>query len=627
MQGSTSAEECLTRHRAARTRAMFGEKTNNGLTRAQRRVRAAAPAHVNAPTSTPPRELAYVNALARIAYECAVQAVRAAAALAPAGRRQVAPEPARAPRNSRSISRMGRAHARPRAPAALDARPVGRRRIAGAPGARALRARAARDSSSPTRTSRRAPSAFARALDVDFRDYLPFDTAGDARAALDALRPTALVFSKLDVWPVLTREARARGVRLGLDQRARCRRGSSRRSRVGAALLRDAYARARRRRRDRRRRRRPPRRARRAPRRDLRHRRHALRPGVARARSASTAPVRCSRRSAARARRSSPARRGPPTRRAARRRGVAARATVPDARLIIAPHEPTPIAPRADRAMGARDAGSLGARSATPSRGATPTSSRRSRRRARRSLRARRRRVRRRRIPRRRPALGARAGGVRRARAVRSRHEMSRDAALLVARGGGGVSRGGLTPDSCAVGFDLWLEADCGTARDGAATRARDVVRRRDSARPSDRSSSSIVCCADASARAAPPAAYASRRGGDGGRCDGRCRKNPCTRCTPSSCTALNSSARSTPSAIDHRAVIVREPHHRLHEILLDEIRVDRVDQRDVELDEVRLEVGDRSQAGVAAAGVVDGEAKAALAKRAAAARGTWDSP
>ena len=66
----------------------------------------------------------------------------------------------------------------------------------------------------------------------------------------------------------------------------------------------------------------------------------------------------------------------------------------------------------------------------------------------------------------------------------------------------------------------------------------------------------------------------------------------------------------------DHlRAVVVREPHHRLDEILLDEIRVDRVDQRDVELDEVRLEVGDRAEAGVAAARVVDREAEAALAE------------
>ena len=83
--------------------------------------------------------------------------------------------------------------------------------------------------------------AFARELDVDFRDYLPFDTAGDARVALAALRPTALVFSKLDVWPVITREAHARGVRLGLVS-ATLSRGSSRRSRTATALLRDAYA-------------------------------------------------------------------------------------------------------------------------------------------------------------------------------------------------------------------------------------------------------------------------------------------------------------------------------------------------------------------------------------------------
>ena len=84
-------------------------------------------------------------------------------------------------------------------------------------------------------------AAFARSLDVDFHDYLPFDTPGDARVALDALAPTALVFSKLDVWPVITREARARGVRLGLIS-ATLSRGSSRRSRTAGVVLRDAYA-------------------------------------------------------------------------------------------------------------------------------------------------------------------------------------------------------------------------------------------------------------------------------------------------------------------------------------------------------------------------------------------------
>lgn len=87
------------------------------------------------------------------------------------------------------------------------------------------------------------PSAasFARGLDVDFYDYLPFDTPGDARTALATLAPTALVFSKLDVWPVITSEARARGVRLGLVS-ATMSRGSSRRSRAASALLHDAYA-------------------------------------------------------------------------------------------------------------------------------------------------------------------------------------------------------------------------------------------------------------------------------------------------------------------------------------------------------------------------------------------------
>jgi 3-deoxy-D-manno-octulosonic-acid transferase len=83
--------------------------------------------------------------------------------------------------------------------------------------------------------------AFARELDVDFRDYLPFDTPGDARVALQSLAPTALIFSKLDVWPVVTREARTHGVRLGLIS-ATLSRGSSRRSRTASALLHDAYA-------------------------------------------------------------------------------------------------------------------------------------------------------------------------------------------------------------------------------------------------------------------------------------------------------------------------------------------------------------------------------------------------
>lgn len=88
------------------------------------------------------------------------------------------------------------------------------------------------------------PSAerFARSLAVDFSDYLPLDDAPNVDAALEALAPSALVFSKLDVWPVLTERAAARGVRLGLLS-ATLAAGSSRRSFVAKALLHDAYAR------------------------------------------------------------------------------------------------------------------------------------------------------------------------------------------------------------------------------------------------------------------------------------------------------------------------------------------------------------------------------------------------
>lgn len=88
------------------------------------------------------------------------------------------------------------------------------------------------------------PSAelFARSLDVDFTDYLPFDTAGDARAALDALRPSALVFSKVDAWPVLVDAAASRGVRLGMVS-GTLSEVSTRQGAVAAHLLRECYRR------------------------------------------------------------------------------------------------------------------------------------------------------------------------------------------------------------------------------------------------------------------------------------------------------------------------------------------------------------------------------------------------
>jgi len=86
------------------------------------------------------------------------------------------------------------------------------------------------------------PSAqsFARKLDVDFADYLPFDTPHDASAVLDALQPTALVYAKLDVWPLLTAHASRRGVQLGLVS-GTVAPSSTRQRGVAGALLRDAY--------------------------------------------------------------------------------------------------------------------------------------------------------------------------------------------------------------------------------------------------------------------------------------------------------------------------------------------------------------------------------------------------
>src|SRR4029077_4468279 len=55
-----------------------------------------------------------------------------------------------------------------------------------------------------------------RTLPADVADYLPLDRPDDVAAVLDALKPTALVFSKLDVWPELTLAAARRDVKLGL---------------------------------------------------------------------------------------------------------------------------------------------------------------------------------------------------------------------------------------------------------------------------------------------------------------------------------------------------------------------------------------------------------------------------
>lgn len=86
------------------------------------------------------------------------------------------------------------------------------------------------------------PSAegFARSLGADFFDYLPFDTFDDADAIISALQPSALVFSKLDIWPALTERAAVARVPVGVIS-ATLPESSGRRGLLGRALLGDAY--------------------------------------------------------------------------------------------------------------------------------------------------------------------------------------------------------------------------------------------------------------------------------------------------------------------------------------------------------------------------------------------------
>lgn len=180
-----------------------------------------------------------MNLLLRIPYAAAGIAARAAAEIAPTGTGKLRTS-LRARRGIRARfaewGARGRDAARPlawlHAPSVgegLQARPVIAR----------LRARRPDLQIAYTFFS---PSAerFARSVGADFCDYLPFDTAADATAAIDALRPSALVFSKLDVWPVLAETASERGIPLGLVS-ATLAAESGRRSRIGALLLRDAY--------------------------------------------------------------------------------------------------------------------------------------------------------------------------------------------------------------------------------------------------------------------------------------------------------------------------------------------------------------------------------------------------
>ena len=87
------------------------------------------------------------------------------------------------------------------------------------------------------------PSAekFAATVGADFADYLPFDTHENAARAIEVLKPTVIVFSKLDVWPVLVEHAVAGGVKTALLS-ATVPESSRRRSSVALMALRDAYS-------------------------------------------------------------------------------------------------------------------------------------------------------------------------------------------------------------------------------------------------------------------------------------------------------------------------------------------------------------------------------------------------
>ena len=86
------------------------------------------------------------------------------------------------------------------------------------------------------------PSAerFAQSVKADFSDYLPFDRFDHSREIVGALRPSALIFSKLDIWPALTESAAAQRVKVGVIS-ATLAEGSGRRGLLASALLGDAY--------------------------------------------------------------------------------------------------------------------------------------------------------------------------------------------------------------------------------------------------------------------------------------------------------------------------------------------------------------------------------------------------
>jgi len=83
--------------------------------------------------------------------------------------------------------------------------------------------------------------ALAARIGADYADYLPWDTPGAVDALLDALQPSVLAFTKLDLWPELATRATARGVRVVLVA-ATVRPGSGRLGWPARDLLAPGYA-------------------------------------------------------------------------------------------------------------------------------------------------------------------------------------------------------------------------------------------------------------------------------------------------------------------------------------------------------------------------------------------------
>ena len=81
----------------------------------------------------------------------------------------------------------------------------------------------------------------ARRVPAEFADYLPYDGRGAAEAMLEALRPSVLVFTKLDLWPELATRAAARGVKVALVA-GTVRPGSGRLTWPARSLLAPGYA-------------------------------------------------------------------------------------------------------------------------------------------------------------------------------------------------------------------------------------------------------------------------------------------------------------------------------------------------------------------------------------------------